>query len=30
VKEGLIFGANAPSTRGEGVPLAVQEAIELS
>lgn len=30
VKEGLIFGANAPSTRGEGVPAAVQEVIEVS
>jgi flavorubredoxin len=30
VKEGLIFGANAPSTRGEAVPTAVQEVIEVS
>jgi flavorubredoxin len=30
VKEGLIFGANAPSTRGEPVPAAVAEAIAIS
>jgi flavorubredoxin len=30
VKEGLIFGSNAPSTRGEGIPTLVEEIAAVS